>query len=90
MVSFYNLIQGLFKIPQLKDHTGFYLLKQGVEKDVERLLDEAISPKRTRKIVAIFDELSDVLCRVADMVFSFVFSFILKGVFLFFWWSFID
>ncbi|XP_005107555.1 mitochondrial intermediate peptidase [Aplysia californica] len=58
---------GLFGIPELKDHTGFYLLKQGVEQDVERLLEEAASPLRSRKMVTIFDELSDTLCRVADL-----------------------
>ncbi|XP_059173011.1 mitochondrial intermediate peptidase-like isoform X2 [Physella acuta] len=58
---------GLFCLPELKDHTGFYLLKQTVEEDVHRLVTEATSKNRTRKIVTIFDELSDTLCRVADM-----------------------
>lgn len=31
------------------------------------LIEEAISPNRDRKIVQVFDELSDTLCKVADM-----------------------
>lgn len=31
------------------------------------LLDEAVSAKRKRKIVEVFDELSDTLCKVADL-----------------------
>ncbi|KAH9505407.1 hypothetical protein Btru_057187 [Bulinus truncatus] len=58
---------GLFGIPQLKDHTGFYLLKQNVENRVGQLIEEATSKKRKLKMVMIFDELSDTLCRVADM-----------------------
>ncbi|GFO22775.1 mitochondrial intermediate peptidase [Plakobranchus ocellatus] len=58
---------GLFGIPELKDHTGFYLLQQAAEEKVEKLLEEASSPQRNRKIVTVFDELSDTLCRVADL-----------------------
>ena len=31
------------------------------------LIAEAISPNRERKIVSVFDELSDTLCKVADL-----------------------
>lgn len=31
------------------------------------LIAEAISPDRSRKMVQIFDELSDSLCKVADL-----------------------
>ncbi|CAL1545559.1 unnamed protein product [Lymnaea stagnalis] len=58
---------GLFCIPELKDHTGFYLLKQNAEHQVSKLVEEASSKSRKRKIVTIFDELSDTLCRVADL-----------------------
>ncbi|RUS81154.1 hypothetical protein EGW08_011095, partial [Elysia chlorotica] len=58
---------GLFGIPELKDHTGFYLLQQAAEERVDKLLEEACSPSRSRKIVTVFDELSDTLCRVADL-----------------------
>lgn len=59
--------QGLFGIPELKSHEGFYLLKDNVIEKSDRLIEEAISPNRTRKIVEVFDELSDSLCKVADM-----------------------
>ncbi|XP_046573122.1 mitochondrial intermediate peptidase-like [Haliotis rubra] len=58
---------GLFCIPELTDYRGFYLLQQRACDDVEKLVEEATSPKRTRKMVVVFDELSDTLCRVADM-----------------------
>ena len=36
--------------------------------EAEDLVAEATSPDRTRKLVEVFDQLSDCLCRVADMV----------------------
>ena len=47
---------------------GFYLLQENVKNRIDELVDEATSPNRKRKIVEIFDELSDSICRVADMV----------------------
>ena len=64
----FECFQGLFGIPELKNHTGFNLLQQAAEEKVEKLLEEACSPSRSRKIVTVFDELSDTLCRVADLV----------------------
>ena len=58
---------GLFQIPQLKDHTGFCLLQQNAQLEAEELVEEATSSLRTRKLVEVFDELSDCLCCVADM-----------------------
>lgn len=66
-INFGSSNVGLFGIPQLTDHTGFYLLQQQAHHEADNLVEEAISPDRTRKIVEIFDELSDCLCRVADM-----------------------
>lgn len=60
-------LQGLFGIPELKSHEGFYLLKENVIEKSDRLIEEAISPDRQRKMVEVFDELSDSLCKVADM-----------------------
>lgn len=60
-------VQGLFGIPELRTHEGFYLLKENVIEQSDRLIEEAISPNRTRKMVEVFDELSDSLCKVADM-----------------------
>ncbi|XP_029634269.1 mitochondrial intermediate peptidase [Octopus sinensis] len=58
---------GLFGIPELRNHNGFYLLKENVENSINELVNEALSPNRKRKMVEIFDSLSDSLCRVADM-----------------------
>lgn len=46
---------------------GFVILKERVKNEANELLGEATDPTRKRKMVQVFDELSDVLCRVADM-----------------------
>lgn len=51
----------------MKSFEGFHLLKENVIEKSDRLIDEAISPDRKRKMVEVFDELSDSLCKVADM-----------------------
>lgn len=43
------------------------MLQENVTQRCDELVDEIISPSRQRKIVEIFDELSDSLCKVADM-----------------------
>lgn len=58
---------GLFCIPELTDYTGFYLLQENAKMHADALVAEATDPKRKRKIVQVFDELSDTLCCVADM-----------------------
>ena len=58
---------GLFGIPQLTDYTGFYLLQEGAKFRAEELVEEATSVNRDRKLVQVFDDLSDCLCQVADM-----------------------
>lgn len=58
---------GLFGIPQLVHDSGFHLLQENVQNETDKLIKEATSPARNRKIVEIFDELSDCICRVADM-----------------------
>ncbi|GAB1606399.1 mitochondrial intermediate peptidase-like [Argonauta hians] len=66
----FNLIKddsGLFCIPELKTPDGFYLLKENVENSIHELVNEALNPNRKRKMMEIFDNLSDSLCRVADM-----------------------
>jgi hypothetical protein len=63
-----RFFQGLFLIPELRDYSGFYLLQHQTSTQVEQLVAEATSKNRSRKMVTIFDELSDCLCRVADMV----------------------
>ncbi|KAL7052094.1 hypothetical protein ACKWTF_004765 [Chironomus riparius] len=58
---------GLFGISELRGFEGFYLLKERCISRTDDLIAEAISQKRDRKIVEIFDELSDTLCKVADL-----------------------
>lgn len=58
---------GLFLNPELQDYGGFYVLQERVARQVEDLVGEAVSNLRTRKMVTIFDDLSDCLCQVADM-----------------------
>ena len=62
------LFQGLFGLSELRDETGFYLLQKQVFDEADTLVKEATSPNRDRKLVQIFDQLSDCLCRVADLV----------------------
>lgn len=59
--------QGLFNIPELRSSQGFHVLKENVIRHTDQLIAEAIGPQRARKMVSIFDELSDSLCKVADM-----------------------
>lgn len=42
-------------------------MKENVINQADALIDEATGSGRHRKMVEIFDELSDSLCRVADM-----------------------
>lgn len=58
---------GLFKIKELQTPHGFRVLQDAVSSDVAKLVDEVVSPERNRKLVQVFDQLSDSLCRVADM-----------------------
>ncbi|XP_046734920.1 mitochondrial intermediate peptidase [Diprion similis] len=58
---------GLFGIPELDDAEGFDLLKRKAMARTDELIEEATSQTRSRKIVEIFDELSDSLCKVADL-----------------------
>ena len=58
---------GLFGLPELKDSRGFLELKERCVRNAEILVEEVISPNRTRNVAVIFDDLSDELCRVADL-----------------------
>ena len=58
---------GLFNTECLKDPSGFYVLRERARCEAASLVAEALSPRRTRKMVQIFDNLSNCLCRVADM-----------------------
>lgn len=58
---------GLFGIQELQEPEGFYLLKENAVHETEDLVAECCSPNRTQKMVEVFDQLSDTLCRVADL-----------------------
>lgn len=66
----FNLLQdrnGLFNVPELTSHEGFYALKERCILATDSLIQEITSPNRSRKMVEIFDEMSDTLCKVADL-----------------------
>lgn len=65
--SYYSNEHGLFSIPELTSYEGFYVLKKNAMIRTDQLIDEATGADRSRKMVEIFDELSDTLCKVADM-----------------------
>lgn len=58
---------GLFGVPELKTTSGFKDITQNVVVKTESLIAEALSPSRSRKMTQIFDEMSDELCKVADL-----------------------
>ncbi|XP_049882369.1 mitochondrial intermediate peptidase [Pectinophora gossypiella] len=57
---------GLFNKPELVTFEGFHVLKEQAIQATDRLIEEATSGP-TRPMVEIFDELSDTLCKVADL-----------------------
>jgi len=58
---------GLFGIEELKTSQGFHDLKTRCMENASALVEEACSSSRSRNVAVIFDDLSDELCRVADM-----------------------
>ncbi|XP_071051921.1 mitochondrial intermediate peptidase [Onthophagus taurus] len=58
---------GLFNIPELSTSNGFYELQDQCARRTDELMCEAVGSSRNRKIVEIFDELSNTLCKVADL-----------------------
>ncbi|XP_071441409.1 mitochondrial intermediate peptidase isoform X2 [Hetaerina americana] len=58
---------GLFGVPELTEADGFRLLQERAISETEELVTEACDPLRKRKLVDIFDQLSDTLCQVADL-----------------------
>lgn len=66
-LSFTRDDAGLFGLPELRNREGFYLLKESAVNISDALVEESCSKNRKRKMVEIFDELSDSLCRVADL-----------------------
>lgn len=60
-------MQGLFNKPELITAEGFYTLRDRAIAATDELIAEATSGNPTRPMVEIFDELSDTLCKVADL-----------------------
>ncbi|CAH8563894.1 unnamed protein product [Schistosoma turkestanicum] len=58
---------GLFDHPMLTSAQSFQTLVKSAIEECHVLCDEATSRTRVRKIVQILDDLSDTLCRVADL-----------------------
>lgn len=52
---------------QLRNPEGFYLLQEYAENKTSQLVDETGDPNRKRRMVEVFDEMSDTLCQVADL-----------------------
>lgn len=57
----------LFGIDLLSSPTGFHVFKERACSKADELVEEVLSPNRSRKIVDVFDDLSDALCQVADL-----------------------
>ena len=66
-LSFKNISKGLFGIPELKTEDGFDTLKNHALAEVNILIKEVTNKDRKKKMVEIFDELSNTLCKVADL-----------------------
>lgn len=52
---------------ELYDPNGFHLLKAESISECDALVNECMSASRKRKLVEVFDQLSNTLCKVADM-----------------------
>lgn len=64
--------KGLFGVPELSAPEGFYIAQEEALRKTELLVARACSSPPGPQTVLIFDELSDALCRVADLVRHFV------------------
>lgn len=65
-------INGLFGIKNLDHYEGFQILQEQAKNRIDQLTKEAndfdlYSPNRDRNLVHIFDDISNELCRVADL-----------------------
>ncbi|XP_056646897.1 mitochondrial intermediate peptidase [Diorhabda sublineata] len=58
---------GLFGVPELTSAEGFNIVEEICIRKTDRLIEEALSNHRHRKMVEIFDDMSDSLCKVADL-----------------------
>lgn len=60
--------KGLFGVPELSCPEGFQEAQEKSLQETERLVKKACATPPGPEIVLIFDQLSDSLCRVADLV----------------------
>ncbi|ELW47590.1 Mitochondrial intermediate peptidase [Tupaia chinensis] len=58
---------GLFGVPELNAPEGFHIAQEKALRKTELLVERACSTPPGPQTVLIFDELSDCLCRVADL-----------------------
>ncbi|XP_062050545.1 mitochondrial intermediate peptidase isoform X2 [Lepus europaeus] len=59
--------RGLFGVPELSAPEGFHIAQEKALRQTEFLVERACSSPPGPQTVLIFDELSDSLCRVADL-----------------------
>ncbi|XP_069323521.1 mitochondrial intermediate peptidase [Eulemur rufifrons] len=59
--------RGLFGVPELSAPEGFHIAQEKALKKTEVLVERACSTPPGPQTVCIFDELSDSLCKVADL-----------------------
>ncbi|RWS14774.1 1-phosphatidylinositol 4:5-bisphosphate phosphodiesterase gamma-1-like protein [Dinothrombium tinctorium] len=60
-------VTGLFGYKELSHDSGFYVMRENAIIEAELLVKRALNPERKQKMVQIFDQLSNCLCKVADM-----------------------
>lgn len=60
--------QGLFGVPELSAPEGFRVAQEEALRKADLLVERVCSTPPGPRTVLIFDELSDCLCRVADLV----------------------
>lgn len=70
-------LQGLFGVPELSCPEGFQEAQDKALQESEQLVQKACSTPPGPETVMIFDQLSDGLCRVADLA-SYFFCYYLK------------
>uniref|UniRef100_A0A8D2P729 Mitochondrial intermediate peptidase n=1 Tax=Zosterops lateralis melanops TaxID=1220523 RepID=A0A8D2P729_ZOSLA len=63
----FSALQGLFGVPELSCPEGFQEAQDKALQDSEQLVQKACSTPPGPETVKIFDQLSDSLCRVADL-----------------------
>nr|XP_033805043.1 mitochondrial intermediate peptidase isoform X2 [Geotrypetes seraphini] len=59
--------EGLFGVPELSTPEGFHIAQEKALKESEVLVEKACGTSPGVQTVRIFDQLSDALCRVADL-----------------------